>query len=212
MARVKFDHLVVAAADLETGVELMTEGLGVPPAGFGRHAMMGTQNALWGMGPAYLELIAIDPDAPGPDRPRWFGLDDPAVQARLETTPFLAAWAVSTDDLHTLRADAPAPLLPPEPFQRDDLKWLVALYEGRDLPLGGAWPLCIQWTQGTHPAERLEDQGIRLERFEIAGPEITAVQDVLATMEAPAPVVWTSAPGGTVLTADLRTPRGIVRL
>lgn len=28
----------------------------------------------------YLEVIAVDPDAPAPTRPRWFSLDDPTMQ------------------------------------------------------------------------------------------------------------------------------------
>jgi hypothetical protein len=37
---------------------------------------MGTHNRLLKLGEGfYLELIAIDPQAPPPGRPRWFGLD-----------------------------------------------------------------------------------------------------------------------------------------
>jgi hypothetical protein len=28
----------------------------------------------------YLEIIATDPEAPAPGRPRWFGLDQPALR------------------------------------------------------------------------------------------------------------------------------------
>ena len=53
---------------------------------------MGTHNQLLAIGsPAfprtYLEIIAIDPDAPAPTRRRWFDLDDPAVRARLRERP-----------------------------------------------------------------------------------------------------------------------------
>ena len=45
---------------------------------------MGTHNRVLGMaGGMYLEVIAIDPDAAAPERPRWFGLDEPAMRERL---------------------------------------------------------------------------------------------------------------------------------
>lgn len=41
----------------------------------------GTHNRCLGMEDGiYLEVIAVDPEAPPPSRPRWFGLDDPSMQ------------------------------------------------------------------------------------------------------------------------------------
>ncbi|MEM6489612.1 MAG: VOC family protein, partial [Pseudomonadota bacterium] len=96
-APARFDHLVIGAADLARGVAAIQTRLGVAPGGYGAHAAMGTHNALWRLDaapaadgapvPAYLEVIAIDPAAPAPGRPRWFGLDDPAVAASLAGGP-----------------------------------------------------------------------------------------------------------------------------
>ena len=68
--------------------------LGVTPAPGGKHVLMGTHNRLLAIASAafpmaYLEIIAIDPDAPPPSRVRWFGLDEPATQARLRERPRL---------------------------------------------------------------------------------------------------------------------------
>ena len=97
------DHLVVAAADLDSGTRHVADLLGIAPAGGGAHPRMGTHNRVLGMaGGVYLEVIAIDPDAPAPQRPRWFGLDQPALRARLADGPFLAHWAArvsAPDDL-----------------------------------------------------------------------------------------------------------------
>jgi hypothetical protein len=65
------DHLVVAAATLEQGVAWCEATLGVTPGPGGRHALMGTHNRLLNLGSAafphsYLEIIAIDPEAPAP--------------------------------------------------------------------------------------------------------------------------------------------------
>ena len=120
----------------------------------------------------------------------------------------LLTWAVSTGDLAAIRA--PVPCRPREDFTRDDLRWQVVLPEGAALPLGGAWPLTIRWTRGLHPAKRLPDQGLRLERFEIAGAVAAEAQAALGPVEGP--VVFTPGDGPVRLSAALRTPGGVVTL
>ena len=213
MAEIRLDHIVVAAASLAEGRDWVEGLLGVAAAGGGRHAEMGTHNALWGLGESYLEVIAVDPAAARPERPRWFGFDDGAVQARLAQGPFLLTWAVSTGDLAAIRA--PVPCHPPEDFARDDLRWLVMLPEGVALPLGGAWPLTIRWTHGLHPARRLPDRGLRLGRLEIAGAGAAEAQAALGVVAGP--VVFTpgdGTPGDGLarLSATIRTPGGVVTL
>ena len=66
-----FDHLAVAAETLDAGVAAVEEALGLRLQPGGKHAAMGTPNRLIGMGPGeYLEVIAIDPEAPGPGASR----------------------------------------------------------------------------------------------------------------------------------------------
>jgi glyoxalase-like protein len=208
MTKCRLDHLVIAAASLTEGRDWVEGRLGGPAAGGGSHAAMGTHNALWGLGESYLEVIAVDPEGVRPDRPRWFGFDDEAVQARLAKGPVLLTWAVSTDDL----AAVPAPVScnPPEDFARDDLRWQVVLPEGAALPLGGAWPLTIRWTLGLHPARRLPDQGLALERLEVAGAGAAQAQAALVPVEGP--VVFTPTAGPVRLSAVIRTPKGVVEI
>ena len=206
MAQIRLDHIVVAAASLAEGRDWVEERLGVAAAGGGRHEAMGTHNALWGLGESYLEVIAVDPAGARPERSRWFGFDDGAVQARLAQGPCLLTWAVSTGDLAAIRA--PVPCHPPEDFARDDLRWLVVLPEGAALPLGGAWPLTIRWTHGLHPARRLPDRGLRLERFEIAGAGAAEAKAALGPVAGP--VVFTPGDGPLRLSAAIRTAGGVV--
>lgn len=86
----ELDHIVVAARSLEEGSAWVEAALGVKMLPGGKHALMGTHNRVLSIGNGrYLEVIAIDPEAPPPARPRWFGLDEPATRARLERGPVL---------------------------------------------------------------------------------------------------------------------------
>ena len=209
----RLDHLVVAARALGEGARWAAERLGRPPDGGGRHEAMGTHNALWGLGEVYLEVIAVDPEGSRPRRPRWFGLDDPAVQAVLEAGPRLLTWAVAAETpeaLAAVAAAAPVPHEAPVAFARDDLRWQVALPRGRSLPLDGAWPLTIAWTAGVHPARRLPDRGLRLGRLEIAGGGAAGAEAALGGIGGP--VDFRPSDGPTRLRARLRTPGGEVVL
>ena len=68
--KLAIDHIVIAAADLDSGSEYVAGILGIAPQGGGAHPRMGTHNRVLGMADGvYLEVIAIDPDAPPPPRP-----------------------------------------------------------------------------------------------------------------------------------------------
>jgi hypothetical protein len=100
----RLDHLVVVAPTLSAGAEWVRETLGEAPEEGGSHPRMGTHNALLRLAEdVYLEVIAIDPDAPAPSRPRWFGLD----RVGPNDPPRLAAWVARTNDLHGAVVESP---------------------------------------------------------------------------------------------------------
>ena len=88
------DHLVIRARDLESGSAYVADALGIDLVDGGAHPAMGTHNRVTGIGDAYLEVIAVDPDASAPDRARWFGLDELADDA----PPRLHAWIARVDE------------------------------------------------------------------------------------------------------------------
>jgi len=103
----QIDHLVIASANLEQGVNYVRDMLGVEMPFGGVHQKMGTHNHLMQLGNSvFLEIISIDPDIEPPNRPRWFGLDDPLIRRKVKTEPTLLTWVVNTDDLKALTGSA----------------------------------------------------------------------------------------------------------
>ncbi len=155
------DHLIYAAETLDEGCDFVEALTGVRPGPGGQHLAMGTHNALLSLGPeAYLEVIAIDPSLPKPNRPRWFDLDN------FSGSPKLIHWACRVPDLEKIH-----PELPPEvgeivPMSRDDLHWKITIPKDGSLPFGGAYPTHLEWPGGLGAAARLPDQGVRLKKLE----------------------------------------------
>jgi len=207
MPSTTLDHLVITAPSLEAGIEYVRRTLGVPMEAGGRHARMGTHNALLRLGNAqYLEVIAIDPDAPAPPRPRWFGLD-PTGAAR---PPRLAAWVARTSDIQEASRAVPHILGEPETMSRGELTWRITIPADGSLPFEGVAPMLIEWTTRPHPAERLPDRGCAILRFEAFHPQAERINDLLRTLGFAAPL---AAPGSIPgLVAHIQTPRGLRRL
>lgn len=212
----EIDHLVVAAHTLAQGAAWCEATLGVSPGPGGRHAFMGTHNGLLAIGSAafpqaYLEIIAIDPEAPPPARPRWFGLDDPALQQALQQAPRLLHTVVRTPDIARLRAGLVALGLDPGEAlaaERDTpqgrLAWRILVRADGVIGCGGALPTLIEW-QGRHPAQTLAPSPVALVSVELGGLPRRAV-DLLQLRGV------TALPTGPVLRVTLDTPRGPVVL
>jgi Glyoxalase-like domain len=200
--RSEIDHLVVTAPDLASGAEYVRRALGVAMQPGGEHPPMGTHNLLLKLGPSvYLEVIAKNPAAPDPGRPRWFELDRAGA-------PRLATWAVHTDDIHATVAAASEPLGEAQPMTRGNLKWQITVSRDGSLGLGGLAPALIEWPPGVHPAARLADSGCSLERIEAFHPDPARVSALLESISfagpvsvrhgsAPRVVAWIDTPAGT---------------
>ncbi|GGL91727.1 glyoxalase [Deinococcus aerolatus] len=169
----------------------------------GKHGTFGTHNALLSLGPdSYLEVIATDPDAPAPSRPRWFGLDTPALQKRLEGGPALIHWVAA------LAALEPGPEV--LELSRGENRWALTVPEDGGLPMGGVAPSRIVW-HTPPPPERLTDVGVRLGRLRLGTPTPDALRAVLDRLNFMGEVEVYEAPQPE-LHAVLETPGGLVTL
>lgn len=177
MTRTKLDHLVVAATDLESGRRYIEDLLGVETTPGGRHEAIGTHNRLLKLGAdRYLEIIAVDPDGARSENPRWFALDDPAMQARLEASPGLITWVARTDDIDSAAALAPYTDTTVGDMERGDLRWRMTFSRGGNLLQEGVLPLLIQWQTEAMPPARLPDAGCSLKRFVVQSPQAPEVE------------------------------------
>ena len=213
-AAIRFDHLVVACRTLAAGAAWCTATFGVAPEPGGRHPMMGTHNLLLDVSSArfpqaYLELIAIVPGAPAASEPRWFELDDAAMQATL-AEPRLVHWGARSVDIgaafsrlqragHDLGRIVAAERMTP----RGELRWRITLPAGGRRPAAGAVPLVIEWGE-VHPTDSLPTSDVMLEALEVAGLSAEAAA-LLGPQVSP-------GDGAAPLSAVLSSPRGRVVL
>lgn len=206
------DHLVVVAADLELGAAWLEERLGVALAPGGRHAAMGTHNRLLKLGPRlYLELIAIDPAAPSPGRARWFGLDNPALRARIAERPRLIHWVARCGNIETASAACPEPLGDILDLSRGEFRWRVTVPPDGHLPGGGLLPSLIQWQSPAHPAELMPERGCALMKLEGFHPDVARLHRALVDIGLTDSLALfpTEAEEAPCLLAYIKTPAGL---
>jgi hypothetical protein len=201
-------------ARLDEGARWLEQRLGVALSPGGEHAKMGAHNRLLRLSSfSYLELIAVNPEAPAPDQPRWFGLDAPGMAARL-STPCLLSWVASAKGLSD-----PAFSVSYDPgkvhaMSRNGLSWLITIRAGgSSRPEDGALPSLIEWREGIHPAATLADRGVTLKGLDLRVPDPERAEAALRSIgvdEAKSGIRVIRDQIKSGLRAFLETPRGPV--
>lgn len=208
----QLDHLVLAATTLADGIEYIAEVTGATPHPGGKHVAMGTHNALLRLGlRVYLEIIAVDPQCAKPPRPRWFDLDDIALQSELTERPQLVAWVARTADVECSAAACPVALGAITPMQRGDYRWRITIPDDGKRPGKGIVPTLIQWDVLAHPADSLPASNVSIAQIAAAHADPALMRVVLAALGL-ANTVQVTYDRDTRLAALLRTPRGLVTL
>jgi hypothetical protein len=201
MTALTIDHFAISCTRLADGVAYVEDSLGVKLGAIGQHVQMGTHNRLLSLGPEqYLEVIAIDPDAPRPVNPRWFDLDN------FSGAPRLTNWICRCDNLAKILSKAPDGAGQIVGFERGAYRWDMAVPNDGKLPFSGAFPALIEWHGAAHPCAALPDQGCRLTRFEVGCSDRMGLMGALGALDPPELPVFSEQDDGFVLT--LQTPRG----
>lgn len=175
----ELDHIVLVAPSLDTGAALVRRVLGVEAAVGGAHVRMATHNRLLRLGErCYLEIIAVDPSAPPPTRPRWFGMD--RMLGREDAGPM--TWVARTNDIDAAVSacrDSPGEILR---MSRGAFNWCITVPADGDLLDDGAMPTLIQWDTDAHPAPGLPDVGVRLRQLVLHHPDPERCEGMLLAL------------------------------
>ncbi|MES9844923.1 MAG: VOC family protein [Candidatus Sedimenticola sp. 6PFRAG5] len=202
------DHITITAPTLEAGEELVKSSLGVTPQEGGEHPRMGTHNLLLRLGESvFLEVIASNPAAEKPNRPRWFALDkvDENSSAKIKT------WVVRSENIRSTFNICSEPLGKIEPMSRGDKNWLITIPEDGSLPVNEGAPALIEWKTQTHPAATLVDYGLSLIELQIHNPESERIEKLLDSINFTGKAkVFKS--NESKLVALIKTPDGIREL
>ena len=184
------DHIAVLGETLDEAALHVEQALGMPMLPGGHHARFATHNRLLGVAPDwYLEAIAIDPAAPPPDRPRWFGLDRFRGGARLDK------WILRTDDMAAALAALPMAGEPVD-LERDGLRWTMAVPRDGMLPFDGMFPALIQWHSDVPPGKALAKSGLVLDRLRVSHPRAPELEALLSPLLVAGPVKFVVAEAG----------------
>ena len=227
----QIDHLVILAQTLDQGVAWCEATLGVTPGPGGEHPQFGTHNRLIKIATpkfplAYLEIIAINPEAKSPfdtRAKRWFDMDDAALQAAVAVAPQLVHFVAQTDELQAGRTALKAlgiergPALQTSRHSRKGvLQWQITVRDDGQRLFDGALPSLIQWGKPAeaeplrlHPRNSLPRSGVALQNVAVTHPTAAKLQ---AAYEAIGLTGVTVEDGPANITVTLNTPKGPVTL
>jgi hypothetical protein len=217
----ELDHLVIAARTLEEGERFIAGKLGIEMTGGGAHPLMRTHNRLLNLwGGAYLEVIAVDPDAAVIEtpRPRLFALDDPAQRKRLEAGPQLVHWVVRVNRPKLLarwQAQYPERIPAVVPMTRGAYTWDLTVPVDGTFPAwqgagDGLLPSLIQWDTPQHPSASLPETGIALKSLTGFHPRAHLISEQLAWLGASHLMQVEVTAGPPVLVAEFELPDGSI--
>ena len=227
----QIDHLVVAAHSLQQGVEWCEATLGNTPSAGGEHEKYGTHNRLFKIATpafpvAYLEIIAINPDAVIEKKPpptRWFDLDNSQLQAELLKSPRLIHFVANTSNIQDARHAWKAQGIDRGPVihasrktPKGLLQWQITVRLDGDRLFDGTLPTLIQWGKPEaadpmhlHPRNHLPRSGVSLKSLSVSHPSAGKIQ---AAYDAISLGNISVSEGTANIVATLQTPKGLVTL
>jgi Glyoxalase-like domain len=172
------DHIAIIAPSLKDGIVWVRECLGISPQMGGAHPQMGTHNMLLRLGDdLFLEVIAIDPNAPEPEHRRWFGLSDSAdVAAQWTAGRRLRGMVARTDRLAALTQAYPDIHGKPMRLTRGERAWQFATRIDGTLPMAGALPHLMDWGPQGPAAPKLPELGCKLLSLVLETPDPAAAR------------------------------------
>lgn len=200
------DHIILGCSDLDAGIEIVFQHLGVRAIPGGVHPGAGTKNALLSLGKLrYLEIMAPDPSQSDAADPR---------NLRALKRPALVGWAEHrnpldefADVLHTAGVDYVGPVAGSR--QRPDgsvLHWKSLLLKADE---HGILPFFIEWGATTMHPSLDSPKGCRLDSLQITAPDPASLGALSQTLGLDIAIGQSTAPR---LIAHLHGPAGSLAL
>jgi len=209
----KFDHITVIAPTLRDGVEHVEDCLGLQVPFGVCHDYMATHNHRLQLGGTlYLEVVALDPTCPAPNRARWFGLDDQkTVKAEWNAGRRLRGWVAGVEAIDPVITKHPNVFGEHVPLPQDDPEFAFSIAKDGSLPLEGAAPSLIDRYGVPENASDIPDLGARLETFTLEHPEPETIKALYGDLAINFPIEVIYGP--TIrYAAKIRTPTGLREL
>ena len=164
----KLDHIVFGAKSLEEGTNFIEKKIDIKLSDVGYHDFMGTHNRVVKVDKdIYLEVIAIDPSSKSPNQNRWFNLDNPILQKKLEYSPQMIGYVIETKDKEILKH-----FCAPIHASRGNYKWDFAIpnlesnFFNKELIENGIIPSLINW-ESNKPVHEMKNNQLSLNKIEI---------------------------------------------
>jgi len=164
----KLDHIVFGARSIEEGTNFIEKKLDIKLSEVGYHDFMGTHNRVVKVDKdIYLEVIAIDPSSKSPNENRWFNLDNPILQKKLEYSPQMIGYVIETKDKEILKH-----FCAPIKASRGNYKWNFAMpnlesnFFNKELIENGIIPSLINW-KSNKPVHEMKNNQLSLNKIEI---------------------------------------------
>src|ERR1700704_1531161 len=209
----KIDHLSVIAPPLAEGVAPVRTCLDLDGPFGQRHGYMGTYNHVLQLGDTvYLEIVALDPEADGPGRARWFGLDDQKkVRSDWDEGRRLRGWVARTDAIDAIIAGHRGIFGEKVSLPAVNSSFDFAIPDDGSLPLDGAAPSIIDRRGKARSMTTIADLGARLRSFPLEHPDPAAVEALYHELAVDRPPLI--ARGSRLrYRAQIETPTGLKEL
>jgi hypothetical protein len=209
----KLDHITVIAPSLAEGVLHVRNCLDLDVPFGQRHAYMGTYNHLLQLGDTvYLEIVALDPEANAPSRPRWFGLDDQnKVRSDWDEDRRLRGWVARTDMIDAIIAGRGDIFGAKVPLPAVNSSFDFTIPNDGSLPLDGAAPSIIDRRGKPRSMATIADLGARLRSFTVEHPDPAALEVLYRTLTVDRPPEIRRGPK-LRYRAQIETPAGLREL
>ena len=179
----RIDHIVIGAANLISGTNILETKLSTKFSPGGEHQIMGTHNKLLKLqSNIYLEVIANIPHVDKPSRQRWFSLDEPRTKEKIKHSPRALCWVLEVDDIeNTVKKCGykPGEILE---ISRGELTWKITVPSNGLLVDNGVLPTLIEWPSNQHPSKKLTNSNVSINKLSLFHPEPYKIKNIISNL------------------------------